>query len=86
MAKPFLKDGLFYVRRRVPKDLIGVVGQTHYLKSLKTGVASEAAERFPAANAATTSYFQQLRASTGNWSAVNGGWILGQRGGVKAGQ
>ncbi len=70
VAKPFLKDGLFYVRRRVPQDLLGIFGKTHYLKSLETGVAAEAAHLFPAANAAVTSHFQQLRASTGSWPAL----------------
>lgn len=67
VAKPFYKDGIFYVRRRVPQDLVAVVGKQLYLKSLGTGVAAEAAQRFPAANAAATSYFQQLRTSTGSW-------------------
>lgn len=70
VAKPFAKDGLFYVRRRVPQDLIEVIGKTHYLKSLGTGSASKAAECFPAANAATTTYFQQLRACTGSWPTL----------------
>ncbi len=52
VAKPFLKDGLFYVRRRVPKELVAVVGRTHYLKALETGAAAEAGNRFPAATAA----------------------------------
>ncbi len=70
MATPFQKNGLFYVRRRVPQDLLGLVGRTHYLKSLGTGVAADAAQLFPAANAEVTSYFQQLRVSTGSWPVV----------------
>jgi len=70
VAKPFLKDGLFYVRRRVPQDLLGIFGKTHYLKSIGTGVAAEAAHLFPAANAGVTSHFQHLRASTGSWPAL----------------
>ena len=71
VAKPFLKDGLFYVRRRVPKELVAVVGRTHYLKSLETGAAAEAAKRFPAATAAVEVYFQQLRTTTGSWPALS---------------
>jgi len=67
VAKPFYKDGIFYVRRRVPQDLVPVVGRQLYLKSLGTSIAAEAAHLFPAANAAVTTCFQQLRSSTGTW-------------------
>ena len=48
VAKPFHKDGIYYVRRRVPQDLVTVVGKQLYLKSLGTSVAAEAAHCFPA--------------------------------------
>ena len=51
VAKPFHKDSIYYVRRRVPQDLVTIVGKQLYLKSFGTGVAAEAAHLFPAANA-----------------------------------
>ncbi|MDQ3478020.1 MAG: hypothetical protein M3438_02490, partial [Pseudomonadota bacterium] len=47
-----------------------IVGRQLYLKSLRTGAAADAAVLFPEANAAVTSYFQELRASTGSWPAA----------------
>ncbi len=48
-----------------------IVGRQLYLKSLRTGAAADAAVLFPEANAAVTSYFQQLRASIGSWPAMS---------------
>ncbi len=66
MARPFKhpKTGMYWLRRRVPADLIALVGKREELLSLKTKDASEAKRLHAAALAELEARWDQLRAGT----------------------
>lgn len=69
LPTPFLYQGLYYLRRRVPKDLRPFFKGEFFMRSLGTVSPVEAAARFPTANAAADAEFDKMRQSHGTWPA-----------------
>jgi hypothetical protein len=67
LATPFSLKGIYYVRRRVPKDLRPFFKGEFVMRSLETRDPAEAAHRFPAANAQVEAQFASMRQSNGTW-------------------
>ena len=67
LPSPFPYQGLYYVRRRVPKDLRPHYKGEFFMRSLGTSSPVEAASKFPAANAAADAEFDRMRQSYGTW-------------------
>lgn len=67
LPTPFLLKGIYYVRRRVPKDLRPFFKGEFVMRSLETRDPVEAACRFPAANAQVEAQFASMRQSNGTW-------------------
>ncbi len=69
LPSPFRYQGIFYVRRRVPKDLRPYYKGEFFMRSLGTSSPVEAARNFLEANAAADAEFERMRRSHGTWPA-----------------
>ncbi|MCY7280450.1 MAG: hypothetical protein LH610_06050 [Sphingomonas bacterium] len=70
LPNPFALSGIYYVRRRVPKDLRPFFNGEFVMRSLTTRDPVEAAQKFPAANALVDAQFASMRQSHGTWPSA----------------
>lgn len=67
LPKPILIKGIYYARRRVPKDLAPLFSGEFEMRSLQTRDPVEAAGRFPSVNNEIDAKFVSMRLSHGSW-------------------
>ena len=67
LPKPIPIKGIYYARRRVPKDLAPHFSGEFEMRSLQTRDPVEAAASFPSVNNAINAMFASMRLSHGRW-------------------